>query len=982
VLTPAVAHAQSAIVGVVKDTSGAVLPGVTVEAASDALIEKTRSVVTDGSGQYRIVDLRPGTYSVTFSLEGFQTFKRDALELPAQFTMTINADMKVGALEETLTVTGDAPTVDVQTAVHTQVLNREAIDAIPTGRTIQGMGQLIVGVSLNLPDTGGARAMQQTYMSTHGMTTANNTIMVDGMIVNGLQSDGAVQSYFNDAMNQEVSYQTSGIGAETSSGGVRMNMIPREGGNRFSGDFKGAYRPHQWQGTNLTDEYRRQNLKTGNGIDRIIDGTIAQGGPIKKDKIWFFASARYFSVNNFIADTVMDDGSRGVDDQYIKSALARITWQITPKWKFGAYQDEIDKYRGHDMQSKYDPETAAIQWFSPAYHTNQAKLTGTLTPRLLVEGGFSSNLEYYTNSYRPGIEQPRGSLAWYNTTNQTESDLGGWQRAAQVQNTQSPARYNWQGAVSYVTGRHNLKTGVQYQRGTFYHTYDANGDLDQVYRSTSTGIPYSVPDSVIIRNTPIARFGERLNHDIGIFVQDTFTMRRLTMTGGLRYEWLNAQVEPSSSPAGRFVPARSFDAVKDLPNWSDPAPRFSAVYDLFGNSKTALKYSLNRYNQARTTGIAANYNPLASQTATLQWRDLNGDGVAQGGVTYDADGTRRLCTFGEGDCELQGSISPTFGTASLNTYGAYPRTWNLEQGIEIQHELLPRLSLTGSWFHGSFHHLTTTINTNLATTGDPLSNPNYTPYQIYNPLTGEAITVYGRTTSASSVIHNLDTDDPNREQVYNAYNVEFRARLGGGAQLFGGFAFERQRQVNCNAVDNPNNLRFCDDMQNDIPFSKQFKLAGSYPLPWGLQLSGSFQSNESPSGTFGYTTGNIATTQYMSITRGTSRYPSNCPAPCPAGQTILPASFLGAPLTPTSLVVPLTPANRYFLDRINQLDFKVQKNFKVSRFTVSPQLEIFNVNNSSAMISTVSNNVLSSSYRYANSIMQPRLVGIGAQVKW
>ena len=179
-LCPASAHAQSAIVGVVKDTSGAVLPGVTVEAASDALIEKTRSVVTDGSGQYRIVDLRPGSYSVTFSLEGFQSFKRDALELPAQFTMTINADMKVGSLEETLTVTGAAPTVDVQTAVHTQVLNREAIDAIPTGRTIQGMGQLIVGVSLSLPDTGGARAMQQTYMSTHGMTSANNTVMIDG----------------------------------------------------------------------------------------------------------------------------------------------------------------------------------------------------------------------------------------------------------------------------------------------------------------------------------------------------------------------------------------------------------------------------------------------------------------------------------------------------------------------------------------------------------------------------------------------------------------------------------------------------------------------------------------------------------------------------------------------------------------------------------------------------------------------------------
>ena len=977
VLLPGVARAQSTFVGVVKDTSGAVLPGVTVEAASDALIEKTRSVVTDGSGQYRIVDLRPGSYSVTFSLEGFQSFKRDALDLPAQFTMTINADMKVGSLEETLTVTGDAPTVDVQTAVHTQVLNREAIDSIPTGRTIQGMGQLIVGVSLNLPDTGGARAMQQTYMSTHGMTTANNTVMIDGMMVNGLQSDGAVQSYFNDAMNQEVSYQTSGIGAETSSGGVRLNMIPREGGNRWNGDFKSAYRPNQWQGSNLTDRFVAQNLKTGNGIDRIMDATVAQGGPIKQDKLWFFVSARYFSVNNFIADTQFKDGSRGVDDQFIRSALARVTWQVSSKWKLGVYQDEIDKYRGHDMQSKYEPETAAIQWFSPAYHTNQAKLTGTLTPRLLVEGGFSSNLEYYTNSYRPGVEQPRGSAEWYANTNQTESDLGGWRRAAQAQNTQSPARYNWQTAFSYVTGQHNLKTGVQYQRGTFYHTVDANGDLYQVYRSASNGIPFSVPDSVVIRNTPLAKYGERLNYDVGIFVQDTFTMKRLTVTGGIRYEWLNSQVEGTASPAGRFVPARSFEAVKNVPNWRDPAPRVSAVYDLFGNSKTALKYSLNRYNQARTTGIASAYNPFLSQTASLAWTDLNSDGIAQGGLSFNADGSRQAaCVYKSAGCEIDfSSLSSNFGIASPNEYGAYPRTWNLEQGVEIQHELMPRLSLTGSWFSGQFHNLTRTINRSWEYTGaDPTQNPNYTPVTIYNALTGQPITVYARTAAAQALpTRNLDTVDPDRKRTYNAYNLEFRARLGKGSQIFGGFAFERQLDTNCAAADNPNSLLLCDDTQNDIPYSKQFKIAGNYPLPWGVQLSGSFQTNAGPTGTPGTAT----STQYMAITRGSTRYPSNCPSPCSAGSVILPSTF-----QPATLSVPLIAPNAYFIERINQLDLKLQKTFKVNRFSVSPQFEVFNINNTDAMISVVTNNVLSSSNRYANSIMQPRMMGVGLQVKW
>ncbi len=263
--------------------------------------------------------------------------------------------MRVGALEESVTVSAQSPIVDVQSAVHTQVLNREALDSIPTGKTIQGLGQLIVGVNLNLPDTGGARGAQQTYMSTHGMSAANTTVMVDGMTINGLQSDGAVQTYVNTEMNQEVSYQTSGISAENSSGGVRLNMIPREGGNTFSGSFNASYRPGDWQADNVSQRLIDAGLPAGGGnaTDKIAEYTFGQGGPIVKDKVWFFTSGRYFRVNNFIADTFFDDGSQGIDDQLIKSAMVRMTWQASPKNKLSAYFDEVDKYRGHDMQSQY-----------------------------------------------------------------------------------------------------------------------------------------------------------------------------------------------------------------------------------------------------------------------------------------------------------------------------------------------------------------------------------------------------------------------------------------------------------------------------------------------------------------------------------------------------------------------------------------------------------------------------------------------------
>src|SRR3954454_25019691 len=276
---PAAAQAQSAIAGVVKDTSGAILPGVTVEAASDVLIEKTRSVITDGEGAYRIVDLRPGTYSVTFTLPGFQTFKRDALDLPANFTATINADLKVGALEESVTVSGASPVVDVSSNVKSQVLNREVLDAVPSARTIQSLGQLVVGVSLSSPDVGGSRAMQQTYFAVHGGGASGTMVTVDGLITNGTMGDGSVQAYHNEAMIQQSVYQTAGGSAETITGGLNMNLAPKDGGNRFSGGTKATKSPSSWQGDNLTDDLRSLGVTGVDKISNFWEFNVEQGGP-------------------------------------------------------------------------------------------------------------------------------------------------------------------------------------------------------------------------------------------------------------------------------------------------------------------------------------------------------------------------------------------------------------------------------------------------------------------------------------------------------------------------------------------------------------------------------------------------------------------------------------------------------------------------------------------------------------------------------
>jgi len=236
-LAPAVVNAQSAFSGIVRDTSGAVLPGVTVEASSPVLIEKTRAAVSDGEGRYTITDLRPGTYVVVFTLTGFNTLRRDGIELPSNFTMQINADMRVGSLEESITVTGDAPVVDVQSTQRTQVLNRDLLDAIPSARNYSGLAALMPGVRMSNTDVGGNQQMEQIYMTVHGSRQTDTTVQVDGLQLNSLMNDGQVQAYFSDAANAEVTYQTAGLGAEVSGGGVRINMIPKEGGNRVSGSL-------------------------------------------------------------------------------------------------------------------------------------------------------------------------------------------------------------------------------------------------------------------------------------------------------------------------------------------------------------------------------------------------------------------------------------------------------------------------------------------------------------------------------------------------------------------------------------------------------------------------------------------------------------------------------------------------------------------------------------------------------------------------
>jgi hypothetical protein len=978
VALPTVAHAQSAIAGIVRDTSGAVLPGVTVEAASPALIEKTRAVTTDGEGRYNIVDLRPGVYTVTFSLEGFSSVKRDGIELPSGFTATINGDMKVGSLEETITVSGQSPVVDTSSAVQQQVLSRAVLDAVPTGRSVPTLGAMLTGARLALPDVGGMSGMQNRDLTVHGSDGRDTTFMVDGMILNGIEGDGSVQSYFNDSMFEEISYQTSAINAETSAGGVRANMIPKDGGNEFKGTGFFSAGNDSFQSDN-TAEAKEQGLAAGDSLSKVWDLNLSEGGPIRKDKLWFFTSFRDWGVNQYIANSFFRYGSQAgeqtIDDARITSAVARLTTRIGDKHKVAGYLDRIRKFRGHENSAPagYAIAGEATDIRAPKqYYTSEIKYTGTLTSRLLLEGGFAINNESYSLTPLdpdsvPQLEQggqtptnalviPKRDLTLLTAFDQYDGGIY----------YREPIRKTFMGAASYVTGSHNIKVGIQYGYGYFWRQRRMAADSLQLYRA-------GVPSQVIIYNTPQTSRSE-MNADQGIYAQDSWTVGRFTINPGVRFEHFNSSIVGLSAGGGRFVPARTFSDVPDVPNWNTVSPRLGFAWDVQGNGKTAVKAGFGKYMRAYSSGFADTYDPNFFTSATLTWADLNGDNIAQGGLNYAPDGSRVACVFRTAGCEIDFStLSSTFGTKPQQTFDKdIKRPNQYEMNASVQREVVPGTSVTFSFVRRDYKDLIWSDNT--------LVNPSdYTKYTIANPIDlSKTVDVYSLSAAKASAFSALDQNSEN-QRYYNGYDISFQSRLK-GLNFFGGFSAGHTIAVTCQTED-PNNLTYCDQSQYDIPMYKQFKLNGSYVLPWKLQVAATWQSynGDARNGT------NDLTIPATSMVDPSLRVVWNMSradflaATAKAGYN----NGAGATLTQSSINVQLMQPGAKQLDHYNQVDLRIKRTFQIGRLSLEGQADAYNAFNSGAVLSRVQAYATSNStLDRPASILQGRLFRLGLQTRW
>lgn len=935
--TMARAQAQSAIAGVVKDTTGAVMPGVTVEASSPVLIEKVRSVVTDNAGQYKVVDLRPGTYTVTFTLPGFTTVKRDEFQLEANFTANVNAELKVGELTETVTVSGGSPVVDVQTTQKRAVLNRELLESLPTGdRSVTTNS--IPAVSRSV-DVGGSNQMAHNGMNAYGLI-GQQEVMVDGMsVVSGRGSPG----YYANIDVVEESVYTAGGTAEATTGGVTVNMIPRQGGNKLSGNIIGIFGNTSTQGSNYDDGLKARGLTQPQALDKQWDFNASVGGPILADRLWFFASFRDWAVNNYIADSFNKDGSQVKEGNNIFAGTGRLTYQISPRNKFTAFYDRAQKTLSNDgIAAGISPEASRTRTV-PMPIVVQGKYTSTVSNKLLVEVGFSELVENQWLKYQKTVKEATCFVAFalcpagtsYGDIAKQDITLGTSYGAAPGGNEllQIPA-FRIVSSVSYVTGSHNLKTGIQYTWG-FQSRQEQllNGDLIQLYRN-------GVPDSVQIQNTPnwsvALDSGTRtdLDYDVGLYAQDSWTRGRLTINPGVRIDLLANSFPEQNVLAGRFVGERHFAAVKDVLKWKDVSPRIGAAYDLFGDGTTAIKGSFGKFVQLEQSTTALRYNPLVLSTDSRTWRDLNGDDIAQeneiGPSTNNAFGTRR-------------NVNPDPNLLR-------PYTWLSNLGV--QRQMWSGASLSATYYRRDFERIF--ITQNLAI---PVSETTYTLLNIPDPRgNGQMVQVYNLNPAFRGLLNELDTNSDSAKQTYNGVDVSFTARFGHGGTATVGTSTGRVVSLTCQVSD-PNgavvtgfvtrSLRFCDQSQYSIPFQTTFKAIANYPMPFGIRLAGVFQSNP----------GAERPTNYV------------------VNRTAIPN------LTQTSVTVQLNEPGSQYYGRINQLDISAGREFRISgNLRLTPKINLYNALNRNPVLTEIT--TFGSSLGRVQAVLPPRILQLNALLRW
>jgi hypothetical protein len=981
---PSMAFAQASITGVVKDTSGAVLPGVTVEASSPVLIEKTRSVVTDTSGQYRIVDLRPGSYAVAFSLVGFQIVRQEGIELTGSFTATVNAEMRVGALQETVTVTGESPIVDVQGTTSQRVLDQTVINALPTGRNQYNLGALIPGVSVvGGQDVGGALGFDAAQgLTIHGSTSDGQRLTINGVGMNAPVFGGYGGGEDPSPTGvQEFTIDYSGLSIEQPEGGVRINFIPKDGGNQFKGLVFASYADQALQGDNFTAALQSQGLRYGNPIDKNWDVNPGFGGPIMKDRLWFYGSFRsngawsvipgmFFNTNTNRPDawTYAPDPTQPVIRPYTyHTESGRVTWQATPRNKLAVtYQDQAFCQCENSTSATRAPE-AGIERRWPVMRTWVAEWSAPITTRLLLEVVVLRSEQQWSHNpqwqFRPAFGQTGIDPAMISVTDIGGAIPGLTYRAAPTYLYGGNAFLNYRGAISYVTGSHAFKVGVN--GGDGRNGPNGTYELQPVSYTFNNGAPLSLIERADFFTT------QSDYHEPGIYAQDRWTMRQWTLNAGIRGDFYHNGFPVQSLGPTALFPNRSitFPSSSNL-RWFDLSPRLGVAYDVFGSGRTAVKVNLDRYLQGQPLGVAESVNPVNTlvTNTSRSWNDANHNFIPDCSLVSpaanDECGAMANSLFG------QTGAGAVADPALLHGFDKRPYNW--EFSTSIQQQVASRMSVEFGYFRRWYGNFQVSNNLTVHPAG-ATPTANFTPYSITAPVDprlpgggGNTITgLYDLNPSSFGLPSNyfleLSDNVGNQIQHWNGVDASVNVRLPNQVFLQGGVSSGRTTTDNCAVAGqigttavgsalggfNASNSDFPSTLycHVDTPFLTQVKLIGSYTIPRiNAQIAGTFQSLPGPSISAAYN------------------------APFAVYGPSLGRVIAGGNANSTVAVNLIAP-NTQFGDRLNQLDLRLSKRLTVGPTKLSVGVDLYNALNVSSVLSY---NTSYAAFMVPTSIVTPR----------
>ena len=961
VLFPGMAYAQASIAGVVRDSSGAVLPGVTVEAASPALIEKVRTVVSDGAGQYRIIELRPGTYTVTFTLPGFNTVKREGIELSGTFVATVNVDLRVGALEETITVTGAAPVVDVQNARQQAVLDRDIVRDLPTSRSYFALAVLVPGLNVTQRDVGGTNLTQAGDYTIHGGRVRDGRVSVDGISV-GQRGSGVNRTMYqmNAGLMQETAISTSGGLGEAETAGVVINMIPREGGNTIRGSLYGTFGNDAMQGSNYDDRLRAAGLRAPNEVMKVWEATAQVGGPLLRDRLWYVVSGKHTGTRNTVAGmyynknagditkwTYEPDLSRqAFNDDTLWSAALRLTWQVTAKNKVNIFWDEQDRITNAlgGGGSTTSPEASSISISDPSRAFNTT-WSSPVTNRLLLEAGFGGTFLQWGGSEKPGydrrmirVTEQAGTIPGLTYRGMT------WDR-----NILSPLHSR--ASVSYVTGTHNMKVG-------FTRSWNRLDDQSNNPNPIAYRFNNGVPNQLTLTDSPRDRLARVYMG--GIYAQDSWVLSRLTLQGGVRFDTVHAffpeQVAGFTPyvPNGFRIPATDHSSLKDI------TPRMAVSYDVAGDGKTALKVTLGKYMEGvEISSFAETANPtlrLATST-TRSWNDVNRDFVA------DCD---LLNPAANGECGAYSNqnfgkfvYSDTIDPSILRGWGYRPFNW--EFSATVQRELIPRVGVSFGVFRRWFGNWLVTDNLAVAASdfdsfsltapSDPRL-PNGGGYALTG-LYDVRPSHFGRTDNFQT---SIKTYGGGQKEFWTGYDVNFNVRAVGGVTFSGGASTGRTTNDTCALKQQIPELGGAVDpwCLRREPFQTQYKALASYVIPRvDVLVSGTFQSALGPSlsATFNVPNAQVVPSLGRSLSGGVA-----------------------------NVAVNLVEPGALFGDRINQVDIRFAKVLTFGRTRTNIGVDLFNALNTN--VATSYNTTYGPTWLAPQGVLPARFVKVSAQIDW